>query len=158
MRELEIVQGRAEAELEGHQQECGSLGSSQSRLCIVCRLLAPTLVLTVPCLTYARWQDNALAWERWVYTFAQARQLAAFALGFGCCCVIKQDPASRCLPGSSCKALNPNLNLVLQARQLAVLAPVLPTDEPRLKPSTYDMVLAALLLHPAGVCGCGWVG
>ena len=52
-------------------------------------------------------QDNELAWERWAYTFAQARQLAA-------------------------------------------LAPVLPTDQPRLKPSTYDMVAASLLLHPTG--------
>ncbi|KAL4447636.1 hypothetical protein ABPG75_004855 [Micractinium tetrahymenae] len=49
---------------------------------------------------------NELAWERWVYTFAQARQLAA-------------------------------------------LAPRLPTADPRLKPSTYDMVLSSLLLHPA---------
>lgn len=39
----------------------------------------------------------------------------------------------------------------LQARQLAALAPVLPVGDPALlKPSTYDMVLAALLLHPAG--------
>lgn len=60
-------------------------------------------------------QANELAWERWVYTFAQARQLA-------------------------------------------VLAPRLPTSDPRLKPSTYDMVLASLLLRPSGERGpaaCG---
>lgn len=49
---------------------------------------------------------NELAWERWAYLFAQARQLAA-------------------------------------------LAPQLPTEDPRLKSSTYDMVLSALLLNPA---------
>ena len=42
-------------------------------------------------------------------------------------------------------------------RQLAALARYLPTHAPRLKPATYDMVLASLLLHPAGECrqaGC----
>lgn len=48
-----------------------------------------------------------------------------------------------------------------QARQLAALAPQLPTEDPRLKSSTYDMVLSALLLNPAGAWyakawGCGW--
>jgi len=54
-------------------------------------------------------QANALAWERWVYLFAQSRQLAA-------------------------------------------LARFLPTGDPppELKPTTYDMVLSSLLLHPAG--------
>ena len=52
-------------------------------------------------------QTNALAWERWVYTFAQLRQLPA-------------------------------------------LVPYLPVDIPRLKPGTYDMVLRAFLLAPAG--------
>ena len=63
------------------------------------------LTKSAPCFCAA--QGNELAWERWAYTFAQARQLGA-------------------------------------------LAPTLPTDAPRLKPSTYDMVLAALLLNPAG--------
>ena len=54
-------------------------------------------------------QGNALAWERWVYTFAQLRQLA-------------------------------------------VLAPVLPTESPQLKAATYDMVLASFLLNPSGGC------
>ena len=52
-------------------------------------------------------QGNALAWERWAYTFAQLRQLAA-------------------------------------------LAPYLPAQAPRPKPSTYDMVLRSFLLAPAG--------
>ena len=56
-------------------------------------------------------QDRPLAWERWAYTFAQLRQLAA-------------------------------------------LAPHLPTEAPQLKPATYGMVLSSLLLHPSG----GWVG
>jgi hypothetical protein len=50
-----------------------------------------------------------MAWERWAFTFAQLRQLAA-------------------------------------------LAPHLPTESPRLKPSTYDLVLSSFLLHPSGVC------
>ena len=56
-------------------------------------------------------QDRALAWERWAYTFAQLRQLAA-------------------------------------------LAPHLPTEAPQLKAATYGMVLSSLLLHPSG----GWQG
>ena len=28
---------------------------------------------------HVAWQDNAAAWERWVYMFAQWRQLAAMA-------------------------------------------------------------------------------
>ena len=52
-------------------------------------------------------QDRPLAWERWAYTFAQLRQLAA-------------------------------------------LAPHLPTEAPQLKPATYGMVLSSLLLHPSG--------
>ena len=67
-------------------------------------------------------QTNALAWERWAFSFAQARQLAA-------------------------------------------LAPVLPTHEPQLKQSIYDMVLSSMLLNPAGarlgracvLCGTGRV-
>ncbi|PSC74814.1 vacuolar sorting-associated 41-like protein [Micractinium conductrix] len=51
-------------------------------------------------------KTNALAWERWAFSFAQARQLAA-------------------------------------------LAPVLPTHEPQLKQSIYDMVLSSMLLNPA---------
>lgn len=46
--------------------------------------------------------------------------------------------------------LCPRLSHNLQARQLAALAPQLPVEEPRLKSSTYDMVLSALLLNPAG--------
>ena len=51
-------------------------------------------------------QKDATAWERWVYLFAQLRQLA-------------------------------------------VLAPVLPTSDPQLRGSAYEMVLHAFLLSPA---------
>lgn len=50
-------------------------------------------------------QKDATAWERWVYLFAQLRQLA-------------------------------------------VLAPVLPTADPQLRGSAYEMVLHAFLLSP----------
>jgi hypothetical protein len=50
-------------------------------------------------------QKDATAWERWVYLFAQLRQLA-------------------------------------------VLAPVLPTSDPQLRGSAYEMVLHAFLLSP----------
>ena len=51
-------------------------------------------------------QDDSTAWERWVYLFAQIRQLG-------------------------------------------VLAPVLPTANPQLRRSAYEMVLHAFLLSPA---------
>ena len=51
-------------------------------------------------------QKDATAWERWVYLFAQLRQLA-------------------------------------------VLAPRLPTKDPQLRGSAYEMVLHAFLLSPA---------
>ncbi|KAI3429426.1 hypothetical protein D9Q98_005520 [Chlorella vulgaris] len=51
-------------------------------------------------------RGSPMAWERWAFTFAQLRQLAA-------------------------------------------LAPHLPTESPRLKPSTYDLVLSSFLLHPS---------
>lgn len=59
------------------------------------------------CALAGRLQGNALAWERWAFTFAQLRALPA-------------------------------------------LAPHLPTQEPQLKASTYDLVLSSALLHPAG--------
>jgi len=51
-------------------------------------------------------QDNAAGWERWVYVFAQLRQLPA-------------------------------------------LAPHIPTKEPRLRQTAYEMVLHSFLLSPA---------
>ena len=51
-------------------------------------------------------QDDAAGWERWVYLFAQLRQLPA-------------------------------------------LAPYIPTKEPRLRQTAYEMVLHAFLLSPA---------
>lgn len=84
---------------------CG--GHESATLLCVSLLLESSAPHTPTCTHFLGPQDNALAWERWTYVFAQERQLAA-------------------------------------------LAPVLPTDEPRLKGSTYDMVLAALLLNPAG--------
>lgn len=51
-------------------------------------------------------QDDAAGWERWVYLFAQLRQLPA-------------------------------------------LAPYIPTAEPRLRQTAYEMVLHAFLLSPA---------
>jgi len=68
-------------------------------------------------LTFAQWlsrdilsrmlpvQDDAAGWERWVYLFAQLRQLPA-------------------------------------------LAPYIPTKEPRLRQTAYEMVLHAFLLSP----------
>ena len=55
---------------------------------------------------YCVWQEDAAGWERWVYLFAQLRQLP-------------------------------------------VLAPHIPTKEPRLRQTAYEMVLHAFLLSPA---------
>lgn len=65
-----------------------------------------------------------------------------------------------CIPPNTHAFLRTRPPARLQARQLAALAPQLPTEDPRLKSSTYDMVLSALLLNPAGAwrAWAAWLG